>query len=71
MDEQTNLKTIIVKSMIFMVAVAIIPVSILWSINTLFQLGIPYTIETIAAVAVLIFVMKSDGRQRLNQEQDS
>jgi hypothetical protein len=48
--------------LIILVAVAALgPLLVIWSLNTLFVLAIPFTIETWAAVIILGMFLKGDG----------
>ena len=48
--------------LIILVAVAALgPLLVIWSLNTLFALAIPFTIETWSAVIILGMFLKGDG----------
>jgi hypothetical protein len=48
--------------LIILVAVAALgPLLVIWSLNTLFALTIPFTIETWSAVIILGMFLKGDG----------
>jgi hypothetical protein len=51
---------------LLLVVVAILllvaPFGVIWAINTLFGMGIPYGVQSYAAALILILVMPSGGR---------
>jgi len=48
--------------LIILIAVAALgPLLVIWSLNTLFVLAIPFTIETWSAVIILGMFLKGDG----------
>jgi hypothetical protein len=46
---------------ILVVVAALGPLLVIWSLNTLFALAIPFTIETWSAVIILGMFLKGDG----------
>ena len=49
--------TVILVLLIIVLVLAIMPALLIWSLNTLFLLQIPYTVKTILAAFVLIAIL--------------
>ena len=54
--------------LLVLVLLAVMPVALVWSVNTLFGLSIPYNLKSIAAAWVLLFVIRVATRTEVNNE---
>lgn len=59
-----NLPTFLLFAILIIVAVLLMPLALVWSINTLFELHIPYTLETWAASLIISSVFGASGVKR-------
>ena len=48
--------------LLFIVALCVVPLAVIWSVNTLFNCGIAFSFETWLAAAVLCGVFAASGR---------
>lgn len=48
---------------VIVMVVLLVPLVIIWSLNTLFMLGIPYTLETWAAALILVVTVGGTSRK--------
>ena len=54
--------------LLVLVLLAVMPVALVWSVNTLFGLSIPYNLKSIVAAWVLLFVIRVATRTEVNNE---
>ena len=63
-DIKVGLSTMVFLLTLLIAVVIIGPLLVLWSLNTLFTLGIPYDIYTWSAVAILVIAINSGIRSK-------
>ena len=59
-----SLSAVLLFTLLVIVFAAFMPIALIWSINTLFELKIPYTVETWAAALVISSVFGTTGLKR-------
>ena len=63
-DIKVGLSTMIFLITLFIAVVITGPLLVIWSLNTIFTLGIPYDIYTWSAVAILVIAINSGFRSK-------
>jgi hypothetical protein len=51
-----------------LVVACLMPFAVLWSLNTLFHLAIPYTIKTWVAVLLLVLAVRGNVKVKKDQK---